>query len=189
MELTIILIIVVVVVLYVLYARLIGRRNRALEALSGIDVQIKKRANLVPNVLAIAKRFLEHEKDLLEELTAARTDFEKSYNTGSAAEVEGHFKAAKGMQTALGRLMAVAENYPDLKSDSVMQEAQRTYQDVEANIAAARRFYNSSVTDLNNAVQIFPSSLIASMISIPEMPFYEIDEGVETGTVPAADHL
>lgn len=181
--------VVILGVLYALYARLIGRKNRALEALSGIDVQIKKRANLIPNVLAIAKRFMEHEKSLLEEVTKARTDFEKSYNVGSASEVETHLKAAEGMQTALGRLMAVAENYPDLKSDSVMQEAQKTYQDVEANIAAARRFYNSSVTDLNNAVQIFPSSFIASMIGIPEMPFYEMDENTVTGAIPASEHL
>ncbi|MGB0920654.1 MAG: LemA family protein [Alphaproteobacteria bacterium] len=177
------------ILLYVLYSRLIKRRNRALEALSGIDVQIKKRANLIPNVLAIAKKFMEHERALLEDLTAARTAFEKSYDAGSAADVQDHLKAAEGVQSTLGRLIAIAENYPDLKSDTVMQKAQKTYQDVEANIAAARRFYNSAVTDLNNATQIFPSSLVASMIKIGEMPFYEIDDATPKGAIPAADHL
>ncbi len=186
---SIIVLAVIIILLYMLYARLIGRRNRALEALSGIDVQIKKRANLIPNILTIAQKFMDHERELIEDVTKARTAFEQNYDASSAAAVEEHLKAAQGVQASLGRLMAVAENYPDLKSDTVMQEAQRTYQDVEANISAARRFYNSAVTDLNNAVQIFPSSAIAKMINIEEMPFYELDEETPRGPIAAGEHL
>lgn len=161
---------------YILYVRVIGLRNRTLEALSCIDVQLKKRANLVPNVLALAKKFMEHERGLLESVTAARVGFEQDYDTANPEAVKKHLEAAGGMQASLSKIMAVAENYPELKSDSVMIEAQRTYQDVEANIAAARRFYNAAVTSQNNAVEIFPSSLIATRLGIKLMPYYEADK-------------
>lgn len=179
----------VLALIYFLHVRVIKLRNRTLEALSGIDVQIKKRANLIPNVLTIAKKFMEHERSLLEDITAARAAFENGYNAQNADDVKAHLQAADSLQAGLGKLMAIAENYPDLKSDTVMLEAQKTYQDVEANISAARRFYNAAVTDLNNAVQIFPSSVIASMVGIGQMPFYELDEAARNTSVNAADLL
>ncbi|MEN8722102.1 MAG: LemA family protein [Alphaproteobacteria bacterium] len=179
----------VLVLLYWLYVRVITRRNRALEALSGIDVQIKKRANLIPNLLTIAQKFMTHERELLESVTAARVKFEQDYDAKDADQVAAHLDAANGMQAMMGRLMAVAENYPDLKSDTVMVEAQQAYQEVEANIAAARRFYNSSVTDLNNTVQIFPGSVIAGMVNITAMPLYELDEGTARAPIDAAAFL
>lgn len=180
---------IALVMMYWLYARLITRRNQALEALSGIDVQIRKRANLIPNVLGIAKRFLEHERSLLDEVTKARTQFDKPYNQADAAAVQEHLKAADNVQNRLTRLFAVAEGYPELTSNSVMVEAQEAYQEVEANISAARRFYNSAVTDLNNAVQIFPGSLIANAINISAMPYFELDDATSKVPPSATDHL
>lgn len=188
MEILLIIIGLVLLAVYMMYARLIRLRNRTLEALSSIDVQLKKRANLVPNILAIAKKFMEHERELLEAVTAARVGFEADYDATKSEQVQQHLQAAGGLTAGLGRLMAVAENYPELKSDKVMVEAQQTYQDVEANIAAARRFYNAAVTAQNNAVQIFPSSAIAGMIGIEAMPYYEVDDAARA-PINAADHL
>ncbi len=180
---------IALVMMYWLYARLITRRNQALEALSGIDVQIRKRANLIPNVLGIAKRFLEHERSLLDDVTKARTQFDKPYNQADAAAVQEHLKAADDVQNRLTRLFAVAEGYPELTSNSVMVEVQEAYQEVEAKISAARRFYNSAVTDLNNAVQIFPSFVIANVINISAMPYFELDDTTSKVPPSASDHL
>ena len=179
---------VVLLVLYGLYVSLITKRNRALEALSGIDVQLKKRHDLLPNILTIAKKFMEHEKELLTRVTEMRNLAGKAYDPANPDEVGKHLEAEKGFQSAMMQLFAVAENYPDLKSHQNMIQAQQAYEEVEGHISAARRFYNSSVTDLNNAVQIFPSSAVAGMIGIGAMPYFEMDEA-ERSPVNAAEFL
>ncbi|WP_321394616.1 LemA family protein [Emcibacter sp.] len=182
------ILLVILAIVYGLYVSLIKKRNRALEALSGIDVQLKKRHDLLPNILTIAKKFMEHEKELFSKVTEMRSLAGKSYNPGNPEEVGKHLEAEKGFQSAMMQLFAVAENYPDLKSQHNMIEAQQAYEEVEGHISAARRFYNSSVTDLNDAVQIFPSSTIAAMISIRAMPYFEMDEA-EKQPVNAGDFL
>ena len=164
---------IVGVIVYVLYAGTIKRRNKALEALSGIDVQLKKRSNLIPNILTIAQKFMDHEKSLLTEITALRSQVDQDYDQAQGDAVREHLAAAEKLSGSMGKLMVQGENYPDLKSDETMVQAQRTYSEVEAQIAAARRFYNTAVRELNNAVQIFPSSVIARMFNIGEMPYYE----------------
>ncbi len=164
------------VLAYVWYVSLIGKRNTAREALSGIDVQLKQRFELIPNILKIAQKFMEHEKALLTEITALRTAAERPYDKGDAGAVKEHFANAEKLAGRMGSFMLNVENYPTLKSDQNMLQAQQTYNEVEAQITAARRFYNASVTSLNNAVQIFPGNIIASIAGVSEMPFYEAEE-------------
>ena len=187
------IIIAIVVLLLVLaygwYMALIKRRNKALEALSSIDVQLRKRFDLLPNVLKIASRFMEHEKELLNQLTAQRAAAMKEYQPTDPNQVKDHLQAAGALGGSMMRLFAVAENYPDLKSDATMVNAQDTASEVEANIAAARRFYNAAVTSLNNSVQIFPGSIIAGIARVKEMPFYEEEEEAAKAPVDASAYL
>lgn len=174
---------------YFWYMSLIGRRNKALEALSSIDVQLRKRHDLVPNILTIAQKFMDHEKELLTELTALRSRLTDHLNPKDAAEFGAQMQVESALQGLMGRFFAVAENYPDLKSDKTMLNAQHTYQEVEGHIAASRRFYNSAVTDLNNAVQIWPGSMIAAMASVTAMPYFEIEDPAVKAPVNASDYL
>ncbi len=177
MDLTTLLIFgVPVAVIYFIYAGIIKKRNKAKEALSGVDVQLKKRSNLIPNILKIAKKFMEHEKDLMSEIVALREQADQSYDKGDTSAIAQHLAVSEQLAGKMSGFMVKVEAYPDLKSDTSMLQAQKTYNEVEEQIAAARRFYNSAVNDLNNAVQIFPGSVIAGMINISEMPFYEADE-------------
>jgi len=173
---------------YILYAGLIKKKNKALEALSSIDVQLKKRHDLIPNILTIAKKFMEHEETVLTTVTQMRAISASDYNPNDPHEVAQHIEANKKLQSAMMQFFAVAENYPDLKSQDTMVRAQETYEEVEGHISAARRFYNSSATELKNAVEIFPSSAIANMIGIQALPYFEIDEG-EKKPVNASDFL
>jgi LemA protein len=191
MEFLIVLLIVSLVLsgfLYTWYIRIIGRRNQALQALSGIDVQLKQRWDLVPNILKLAARFMEHEKSLMSDITALRENAAPSYNPKDTESLKHHLAASEALGQRMGQLMIKAENYPDMKSDQTMVRAMQTYNEVEAQIAAARRFYNASVTDLNNSVQIFPGNVLAKMAGIAEMPFYETDQ-VSRGSVNVDDFL
>ena len=179
---------VVLAGLYFWYASIIGKRNKVLEALSGIDVQLKKRSNLIPNILTIAKKFLEHEKTLLTDITELRSRTDQEYDVKDAGAVKEHLGLAGQLAGKMGKFMITVEAYPDLKSDQTMIQAQQTYNEVEAQIAAARRFYNSSVTALNTAVQIFPGNLIAGMAGVVSFPFYEAEEEARA-PVDAGDYL
>ncbi|MGL6013153.1 MAG: LemA family protein [Shewanella oncorhynchi] len=176
------------IVTYLWYVSLVKKRNTALEALSGIDVQLTKRADLVPNILKIAKRFMEHEKSLLTEITELRTQLSHNYNKADPSAVKEHLVQAERLNDKMSTLMVNVENYPELKSDNTMLRAMQTYNEVEAHISAARRFYNSAVSELNTAVEIFPGSIIASMASIKVMPFYEVSEAAKA-PVDAAEYL
>lgn len=176
------------IVTYLWYVSLVKKRNTALEALSGIDVQLTKRADLVPNILKIAKRFMEHEKSLLTEITELRTLLSHNYNKADPSAVKEHLVQAERLNDKMSTLMVNVESYPELKSDNTMLQAMQTYNEVEAHISAARRFYNSAVSELNTAVEIFPGSIIASMASIKVMPFYEVSEAAKA-PVDAAEYL
>ncbi|MBC7520180.1 MAG: LemA family protein [Sandarakinorhabdus sp.] len=160
---------VVLAMLYFWYAGIVAKRNRVAEALAGIDAQLNMRHDLVPNLLAIAKRYMAHEADVIEAVTKLR-----AAATG-ASDPAAKFAAEAKLDAGIGRLMADAENYPALKADGPMIEAQRGLQEVETNIAAARRFYNSAVADLRNATQTFPGSLIAPLAGAggAPPPFFE----------------
>ncbi len=166
--------IVVLFILWLLYVSVITKKNNMKEAFSSIDVQLKKRYDLIPNILFIANKFMEHERGLLTDITRLRAQ---------AAELpQGYENAAQKMEldnkisTLMGQLKVAVENYPQLKSDQTMIQAMQTYSEQEEHIAAARRFYNSAVKELNNAVEIFPTSLVALLLGIKQAPFFEAAE-------------
>lgn len=175
----ILLLIVLLIIFYVWYASIIRKRNGALEALSTIDVQLKQRLDLIPNILKVAKKFMEHELGLFNDITELRTKAAKDYDKNDTKAVREHLVSAEQLSGKMGQLMVNVENYPMLKSDQTMMQAMETYNEVEAQIAAARRFYNSAVTELNNAVQIFPGSLIAKIAGVTEMPYFEAEEAAK----------
>lgn len=186
--LTLILIIIAVLLLllYPMYVRLIQLKNKTKEAMSGIDVQLKKRYDLIPNILTIAQKYMEHERGLFDEITRLRSE---AASIRSDAETIGKkIELDNQIASKMGQLMVNVENYPQLKADQPMMQAMQTYSEVEEHIAAARRFYNSAVNELNNAVEIFPSSLIAAVTGIKSYPFFETDE-TSKQAVNAGDYL
>jgi LemA protein len=184
----IVLLIVILGGAYAWYAILIRRRNTALEALSGIDVQLKKRTDLIPNILTIAQKFMDHEKSLLQEITELRTKATASYNPNAPEDVKEHLKAAEQLSDRVGQLMIAVEAYPDLKSNETMVQAQRTYNEVELQLSASRRFYNSAVNSLNTAIQIFPGNVIAGVAGVGIMPSFEASEA-DRRPVSASEYL
>jgi LemA protein len=160
----------VVVILYVWYATIVSRRNRVQEALAGIDVQLQQRHDLIPNILVIARRFMEHERALLNEITDLRSKAHQQVGERDFAKVGEKFETETRLAQQMGKLLMIAENYPQLRSDGPMIEAQRSYAEVETNIAAARRFYNASVAQLANAVQIFPGPLLMGLAGVAAVP-------------------
>lgn len=168
---------VLLIVFYALYVSLIKKKNRLKESASGIDVQLKKRYDLIPNLLTMAAKFMEHEKMLMEEITKLRSD---AMAVNFADEPAKRFELENRLSSKIGEFRLSAENYPDMKSNQAMINAMESLSDVEEHIAAARRFYNSNVTDLKNAVEIFPSSLVAKLIGIKdEMPFFTAEENAK----------
>ena len=168
---------VCVIWLYSLYAAVIRNKNSVREALSGIDVQLKKRHDLVPNILTIAKRFMEHENEIFTKVTELRT---QAMNAPSGSKEK--FAAEGLLDKLMGRLIVSVENYPQLKSDETMVQAMQTYNEVEEHISAARRFYNSALTQLRNSVMIFPGSLFAGLAS--EEMGYSYFEASESDKAP-----
>lgn len=173
---------------YIWYASLISRRNKAREALSSIDVQLRKRHDLLPNVLKLAQRFMSHEKDLLDRLTDLRSRAMADYRPEDPEQVRAHLQAERELQSAALRFFAVAENYPDLRSSETVIQAQQTFSEVEGHISAARRFYNAAVTRLNNACEIFPGNIIAGFARVKPLPFFEIEEAARE-PIDADDYL
>ena len=181
-----VVLLVVLVPLYSLYVSLIQKKNKVRESMGGIDVQLKKRYDLIPNILVIANKFMEHERGLITEITQLRT--QASSLRSDQDTISKKIDLDNQIATKMGQLMVNVENYPQLKSDQTMVQAMQTYSEVEEHIAAARRFYNSAVNDLNNAVEIFPSSMIASALDIRPYPFFEAEEAARK-SVNAADYF
>lgn len=172
MGLFIIILLVIGAVLYHYYVAVIKARNFLDEALSGIDVQLERRYAVVPNILTIAQKFMTHEKTMISEITELRT---KAMNATSGSAEK--FGAENELSSKLSNLMISVENYPQLKSNEVMVEAMKTYQDIEENISAARRFYNTALRKLHDAVKIFPGSLFVSFAGdYSRFSYFEADE-------------
>jgi LemA protein len=175
MSISTIVLLAALAIFYFWYASIIGRRNKALEALSGIDVQLKNRSELIPNILVIAKKFMEHEQKIFSEIAELREQAAKSYDSKNPIEVKNHLEKSEELSQKMFAFMARAESYPELKSSQNMLHAQQSYNEVEAQIAAARRFYNSAVGSLRNSIQVFPGNLIASIVRVKDMPMYEAE--------------
>ncbi len=175
---------VIAAVLYQFYVKVVKARNFLNEALSGIDVQLERRYDVVPNILTIAQKFMDHEKSMITEITELRT---KAMNAASGSAEK--FKTESELSSKLSKLMISVENYPQLKSDEVMVEAMKTYQDIEENIAAARRFYNTALRKLHDAVMIFPGSLFESFAGdYQKFAYFEAEEGHKK-SIKASDYL
>ena len=165
----------IAIVVAILYIMLISCRNRVQEAMADVDVQLKKRYDLIPNMLNMAAKFMAHEKKLMTELTDLRT---KAMQNNFAANPQEKMELENMLQKKLQEFKLSVENYPDLKSNQTMMTAMQSMNEVEEHIAAARRFYNTNVRELKNLVDIFPSSLIAKLlhISYNKTPFFEAAE-------------
>lgn len=189
MNSTLLMAIAVVVVLfgmYNIYASVIRKKNKVEEAFSSIDVQLKKRYDLIPNILTIAQKYMDHERGILEEITQLRT---KAMNLSSSyGNIDNKIALDKQIAGKMSQIMVAVENYPELKANDTMVTAMQTYNEVEEHIAAARRFYNSAALELKNAVEIFPSSVFASMMGIRATDFFKAEEK-ERQSVNAADIL
>ena len=172
----IILGLVAVVLGYVVavYNRLATLRVRTREALSDIDVQTKRRYDLIPNLVETVKGYMTHEREVLTKVTEARSAAANSQ--GGPLEKQG---AENMLSETLKTLFAVAENYPDLKANANFLDLQRELADTENKIQAARRFFNSTVRDLNTAVITFPTNLIAGMFGFREEKFFEVTTSAE----------
>lgn len=182
----IVVVLFILFALYGMYVQIIKKRNNAKEAMSGIDVQLRKRYDLIPNILAIAAKFLEHERGLMNEITQLRSA--AASIKSDADTIAKKIELDNALTSKMSQLLVSVENYPQLKSDQTMIQAMQTYSEVEEHIAAARRFYNSAVKDLNNSVEIFPSSLVAAMIGVRSCPFFETDENARQ-PVNASDYF
>ncbi len=181
-----VLVFLVVCWIYCVYVGLIRKRNKAMEAFSSIDVQLKKRYDLVPNILTIAQRFMEHERGLMEEITKLRTQLKDL--PANLENIDRKIALDGQLADKMGQIIVAVENYPQLKSDQTMITAIQSYNEVEEHISAARRFYNSAANELKNAVEIFPSSLIARMINVKSVDFFKITEK-ESQPINAANFL
>jgi len=175
MDLGIVLIVLAVLVAFIifLYNRLVALRQARSNAFSDIDVQLKQRYNLVPQLVETVKGYAGHEKQVFENVTEARAQVDKA---GSGAG-ESRIKAEGLLGGAMMGLLAVAENYPDLKADQNFQRLMAELSDIENKIAAARRFFNSATNEYNTAVQQFPANLIAGPLGFKTEPFFELSEG------------
>lgn len=172
--LIIVLLIVAGLAVMFIYNRLVKLRNTRSNAFADIDVQLKQRYNLVPQLVETVKGYASHEKEVFENVTNARAQVGKSGDQGAErAKAEGLLGGA------LMGLLAVAENYPDLKADQNFQKLMNELSDIENKIAAARRFFNSTTNEYNTAIQQFPANLIAGNFGFAEEEFFELDDALE----------
>ena len=164
------LIVVVALVLVALYNRLVRLRNRVDNAWAQVDVQLKRRYDLIPNLVETVKGYASHERATFEEVTRART---RAQQAGSVPEQAA---AENVLTAAIGRLFAVAEAYPELRASENFQQLQAQLGDTEDKIRVARQVYNDTVLTYENARETVPTNLVASMFSFEEKPFFEIEE-------------
>lgn len=167
----ILLIIIVLAILIVgMYNNLIGARNKVKNAWSQINVQLNRRADLVPNLVETVKGYAKHEKTVFQDVTEARSGLI------NARTVEENAEANNMLTDALKSLFAVAENYPELKANENFLELQHQLEETENKIAYSRQFYNDTVLMYNNKIQMFPSNVVANQFNFTEAEFFEIEE-------------
>ena len=170
----IVIAVVVLLVLWTIYAfnRLVRYRNRADEGWAQIDVQLRRRYDLIPNLVQTVEGYAAHERETFEQVTAARAQAE------SAPGVAGQANAENAVSSGLRQLLAVAENYPDLKANANFLALQEELTGTESKIAYARQYYNDQVRLLNTAIQSFPSSVLANMFHFQQREFFDIEDAV-----------
>jgi LemA protein len=160
------------------YNGLIRLRNQTNEAWSDIDVQLKRRFDLIPNLVETVKGYATHEREAFEKVTQARTAYMSAKGPAEAGQADNQLAGA------LKTIFAVAENYPELKANQNFAQMQADLTDTENKISAARRFYNGNVRDLNTRIQSFPTNLVAQMASFKAREFFEVDNEAAKEPVP-----
>jgi LemA protein len=154
-----------------LYNSVISKKNEVENALGGLDAQLKQRYDLVPNLVSTVSTYMEHEKSTLEKIVELRSQgLQQNLKTSEKQDVNRELSAS------LSTILVQAEQYPDLKSSTNFQELQKTLQDIEENIAASRRFYNAAVTEFNNVLEMFPTSIFARMMGLRRKEVFNIPE-------------
>ena len=171
------IVVIAVVWLIAVYNGLIKLRNQVDEGWSDIDVQLKRRHDLIPNLIETVKGYAKHEKELFENVTKART---AAMSAKAPAEMA---KSENILMGALKSLFAVAENYPELKANQNFAKLQDELSDTENKIQASRRFYNGVVRDFNIKIQVFPNNVVAGMLSFKKRDFYEVEDAKERENV------
>jgi LemA protein len=164
------ILIIVILGVPLIYNRLVKLRNMVNEGWSGIDVQLKRRVNLIPNLVEVVKGYAGHERNLLTEIANLRSRSIQAQKVGEKGEIE------TALSKSLGSLMAVAESYPDLKANQNFLELQKELTDIEDQIQLARRYYNGTVRDLNIAVESFPSNIVAKYFAFTKAEFFALDD-------------
>lgn len=162
--------VLIAVVLIAIYNGLVAKRQTCREAFAGIDVQLKQRQNLIPNLVETVKGYAGHEQDTLDRVIAARNAAIKASGPASSGMAEG------ALTSALGKLFALAESYPDLKANTNFLQLQQELSNIEDKIAAARRFYNSAVADYNTAMEQFPAAMFAGGFGFTRRDFFDLGE-------------
>lgn len=178
----ILIVIIAAVAIYVIaaYNKFIRLIQQAKEAWADIDVQLKRRYDLIPNLIETVKGYAAHERETLDAVTQARATATQTHidpSNVTPEQIAAMAGAESALSGALSRLLAVAENYPDLKANTNFLELQRELSDTENKIQAARRFYNTNVRDLNIALQSFPSNVVGNMFNFKAEEFFELAEG------------
>lgn len=180
--LVIVLIVLGVLILWIigLYNSLIRLRNRTKEAWSDIDVQLKRRHDLIPNLLESVKGYMKHERELLENITRARSNAMSAQTSGNTAELA---KQEGVLGNLLGGLRVAMEAYPDLKANQNMAQLMDELSDTENKIQSSRRFYNGMVRDFNIKIETFPNNLLAGMLKFEKYNFFEVEDASERKNV------
>jgi LemA protein len=166
-------VVLLLIIFIATYNSLVRLRNQVKNAWAQIDVQLKRRFDLIPNLMETVKGYMKHERETFEEITKARS---RAMDAGSVGEKS---QAETGLSGALGRFMLVVENYPDLKANQNFLALQEELTSTENKIAFARQSYNDSVLFFNNKIQMFPSSIIANTFNFTEEEFFEIEDKSE----------
>ncbi len=188
---TIVLIVLAIVGVWAIWAynRFVSLAQRAMEAWADIDVQLKRRYDLIPNLIESVKGYVAHERGTLEAVTEARakaTQVHVDPSNITPEQIQAMAAAEGALGASLGKLLAIAENYPDLKASTNFVELQRELTDTENKIQAARRFYNGNVRDLGIALQSFPQNVIGNMFGFKERQYFELGENEAAAKEPVA---
>ncbi|MHC3994059.1 LemA family protein [Thiomicrolovo sp. ZZH C-3] len=160
---------VVIVIIVLMYNSLVAKKNQVDNIFAGIDAVLKKRYNLIPNLVSSVQQYMQHERGILEKVTELRS---QAMQPGISDEQK--IALDKQITSALGSIMVAVENYPDLKANENVMHLQRTLSEVEAQISAARRAYNQAVTDYNNAIEMIPTNILANMMNYRRKQVFEI---------------
>lgn len=166
-------VVLVAMVLVAMYNGLIRLKNRVEEAKSDMDVQMKRRYDLIPNLVETVKGYATHEQITLEKVILARNEAMQANNKGTAAE---QLQAENNLSSTLKSIFALSESYPDLKANQNFLELQRELTDTEDKIMASRRFYNGNVRDFNTKLQVFPTNMIGKKLGFLSYPFFEVTD-------------